>query len=118
MWQRLSAVRMLIEHVYPSDTGVDPENVETILKLWKVINKGDHSKYVFPSPLKPSYSCCCENYIPLRSNLCSFFDFVENVVKDTLRNRVYSVSSFHIPLMPSLTFRSWVIGPTFQRQSP
>lgn len=56
MWQRLSAVRMFIEHVYPSDAGVDPEDVETISKLWKVVNKGDHSKDVFPSILQPSCS--------------------------------------------------------------
>ena len=56
MWQRLSAVRMFIEQVYPSDAGVDAEDVKTILKLWKVINKGDHGKYVFPFPLKPSCS--------------------------------------------------------------
>ena len=56
MWQRLSAVRMFIEHVYPSDAGVDPDDVTTILKLWKVRNKGDHSKYVFPFPLKLFHS--------------------------------------------------------------
>ena len=37
MWQRLSAVRTFIEHVYPSDVDANPEDVQTILRLWKVI---------------------------------------------------------------------------------
>ena len=36
MWQRLSAVRMFIEHVYPSQGGIDLPDVQHILKLWKV----------------------------------------------------------------------------------
>ena len=36
MWQRLSAVRMFIEHVYPSQGEVDLPDVQHILKLWKV----------------------------------------------------------------------------------
>ena len=37
MWQRISAVRLFIEHVYPSHA--NPEDVQTLLKLWKVINQ-------------------------------------------------------------------------------
>ncbi len=36
MWQRLSAVRMFIEHVYPSQGEMDPQDLQNILKLWKV----------------------------------------------------------------------------------
>ena len=47
MWQRISTVRLFIEHVYPFQA--DPEDVDTILKLWKVINKRithtHHKKY-------------------------------------------------------------------------
>ena len=37
MWQRLSAVRMFIENVYPSQINPDVEQI--ILKLWKVRNR-------------------------------------------------------------------------------
>lgn len=36
MWQRLSAVRLLIEHVYPSQDSTDSIDLRSILKLWKV----------------------------------------------------------------------------------
>ena len=36
MWQRLSAVRLLIEHVYPSQDSKDSRDLRSILKLWKV----------------------------------------------------------------------------------
>ena len=36
MWQRLSAVRLLIEHVYPSEGSKDSRDLRSILKLWKV----------------------------------------------------------------------------------
>ncbi|XP_022797655.1 E3 ubiquitin-protein ligase rnf213-alpha-like isoform X3 [Stylophora pistillata] len=40
MWQRLSAVRMFIEHVYPSEGGVDILDVQHVLKLWKALADG------------------------------------------------------------------------------
>ena len=36
MWQRLSAVRMFIEHVCLSQAQLDHQDVQNILKLWKV----------------------------------------------------------------------------------
>ncbi|XP_078382607.1 E3 ubiquitin-protein ligase rnf213-alpha-like isoform X3 [Oculina patagonica] len=40
MWQRLSAVRMFIEHVYPSQGEMDPQDLQNILKLWKALGDG------------------------------------------------------------------------------
>ncbi|CAH3163087.1 unnamed protein product, partial [Porites evermanni] len=43
MWQRLSAVRMFIENVYPSQ--INPDVGQTILKLWKALGeRTDFSK--------------------------------------------------------------------------
>ena len=36
MWQRLSAVRIFIEHMFPSQDGIDLPDVQHILELWKV----------------------------------------------------------------------------------
>ena len=36
MWQRLSAVRMFIELVCLSQVQLEPQDVQNIIKLWKV----------------------------------------------------------------------------------
>lgn len=46
MWQRLSAVRMFIEHVYPSADESHPEDVQQMLRLWKVMPGYTRSSHV------------------------------------------------------------------------
>lgn len=64
MWQRLSAVRMFIEHVYPSADESHPEDVQQMLRLWKVMGTDDHRMIV------PLVSVVTKFNIALRRYMC------------------------------------------------
>ena len=47
MWQRVSAVRLFIEHVCPPGAVAHPADIKSIYKLWKVYTLYKHSELGF-----------------------------------------------------------------------
>ncbi|XP_022806306.1 E3 ubiquitin-protein ligase RNF213-like [Stylophora pistillata] len=65
MWQRLSAVRLFIEHAYPSQDSTDCGDLQSILNLWKALGeKTDFTKAESLNTVERFLISCAKDSIP------------------------------------------------------
>lgn len=117
MWQRLSAVRMFIEHVYPTQDETDSQDLQNILKLWKV-NVTFRLAYLTLTSVADTKGAM-EASKHCQGGVCQLRR------RNTNKDKLYFLYVFHVSVIrcklllePFIASRPLVIGLILQRQSP